>query len=229
MVFESVDPTVASRVRSPHPSRPSLLERTDAEIISALKAGDDLVFGALVDLWGGIMLRLALSHVGSRAVAEEVVQDAWLTVIRSLNRFEGRSALRTWVLGIVVNLARSSTRAERRAIAADPEGPSVDPARFLPAAHPRWPHHWATEPSPWRTPEDELLAGEARRLVLKAIDALPAAQREAIVLRDLEGLPAVDVCNILGVTDTHQRVLLHRARSRVRAALEQYLAARETT
>jgi RNA polymerase sigma factor (sigma-70 family) len=175
MVFESVDPTVASRVRSPHPSRPSLLERTDAEIISALKAGDDLVFGALVDLWGGMMLRLALSHVGSRAVAEEVVQDAWLTVIRSLNRFEGRSALRTWVLGIVVNLARSSARDERRAIAADPQGPSVDPARFLPAAHPRWPHHWATEPSPWRTPEDELLAGEARRLVLKAIDAYGAS------------------------------------------------------
>src|SRR5690606_7127912 len=105
----------------------------------------------------------------------------------------------------------------------------VDPIRFLPADHPRWPHHWATEPVAWRTPETDLLAGETRKIILDAVDALPAAQREVLVLRDLEGLPGSEVCNILGLTDTHQRVLLHRARSRVRNALERYFAAAETT
>ena len=176
------------------------------------------------------MLRLALSRVESRAVAEEVVQDAWLTVVRSLDRYERRSRFRTWVFGIVVNLARSRARAERREVPLSSESePSVDQGRFLPATHPRWPHHWAIEPGAWRTPEDELLAGETRKIILEAIDALPSAQREVIVLRDVEGMPSTEVCNILALTDTHQRVLLHRARSRVRHALERYFAATETT
>ena len=176
------------------------------------------------------MLRLALSHVERRAIAEEVVQEAWLTMLRSLDRFEGRSSLRTWVLGIVVNLARSRARAERRSIALlDSGGPAVDSLRFLAADHPRWPHHWATEPLRWGTPEQELLAQETRKVILAAIDGLPAAQREVLVLRDLEGVTAADVCNILGLNDTHQRVLLHRARSRVRNALERYFAATEAT
>ena len=152
-------------------------------------------------------------------------------MLRSLDRFERRSTLRTWVLGIVVNLARSRARVERRSIPlpCDSDGPVVDPTRFLPPDHARWPHHWAREPRPWRTPEDDLLAGETRKVILDAIDALPATQREVIVLRDLEELSATDVCNVLGVTDTYQRVLLHRARSRVRHALEQYFAATETT
>ena len=176
------------------------------------------------------MLRLALPHVESRAIAEEVVQEAWLTVLRSLDRFEGRSSLRTWVLGIVVNLARSRARSERRSTAlSEPGGPVVHSDRFLAADHPRWPHHWATEPVTWATPERELLAGESRKVILDAIDALPAAQREVLVLRDLEGVAAADVCNILGLTDTHQRVLLHRARSRVRHALERYFAGTEAT
>jgi RNA polymerase sigma-70 factor (ECF subfamily) len=177
-----------------------------------------------------MMLRLALSRVESRAVAEEVVQDAWLTVFRSLDRYERRSTFRTWVLGIVVNLARSRARAERREVPLVSESaPSLDPARFLPAAHPRWPHHWGVEPASWRTPEDELLAAETRKVILEAIDALPPAQREVIVLRDVEGVASTDVCNILALTDTHQRVLLHRARSRVRHALERYFAATEAT
>ena len=178
-----------------------------------------------------MMLRLALAHVESRAVAEEVVQEAWLTVLRSLDRFERRSALRTWVLGIVVNLARSRARAERRAVALSSEtgAPSVDPGRFLAPDHPRWPHHWAVEPVRWRTPEDELLAVETRKVILDAIGALPAAQREVLVLRDLEELTGAETCNILALTDTHQRVLLHRARARVRNALERYFAATETT
>lgn len=176
------------------------------------------------------MLRLALAQVESHAIAEEVVQDAWLTVLRSLDRFERRSSLRTWVLGIVVNCARSRARAERRAVPLSTESTAVvDPGRFLPANHPRWPHHWAAEPLAWRTPEAELLAGETRKVLVEAIDALPSAQREVILLRDVEGLPSTEVCNILGITDTHQRVLLHRARSQVRHALERYFAATETT
>jgi RNA polymerase sigma-70 factor (ECF subfamily) len=200
---------------------------SDHAVLRALREGDESAFSDLVERWSGMMLRLALSHVESRAIAEEVVQDAWLTALRSLERFEGRSTLRTWVLGIVVNLARSRSRAERRAILTSES--VVDPARFLAADHPRWPRHWAVEPAAWRTPEDDLLAGETRKIILEAVETLPAAQREVLVLRDLEGLTGAEVCNILGLTDTHQRVLLHRARSRVRNALERYFAAPETT
>jgi RNA polymerase sigma-70 factor (ECF subfamily) len=203
------------------------MDLSDDALLRALRDGDEQVFGGLVDRWSGIMLRLALTHVGNRAIAEEVVQDAWLTVLRSLDRFERRSAFRTWVLGIVLNLARSRARAERRSSSLPPESgeAAVEGTRFLPADHPRWPHHWALEPAPWPTPEQDLLAGETRQAIMDAIDALPAQQREVLVLRDLQGLAAADVCNILGLTDTHQRVLLHRARSRVRHALEQYFAA----
>jgi RNA polymerase sigma-70 factor (ECF subfamily) len=204
------------------------IESNDHALLTALRDGDERVFSDLVERWSGLMLRLALAHVESRAIAEEVVQDAWLTVLRSLHRFEGRSTLRTWVLGIVVNLARSRSRAERRATLASSES-IVDPARFLAADHPRWPHHWAVEPVPWRTPEDNLLADETRNVILEAVEALPAPQREVLVLRDLEGLTGGEVCNILSLTDTHQRVLLHRARSRVRNALERYFAVPETT
>jgi RNA polymerase sigma-70 factor (ECF subfamily) len=211
-------------------SGPARFDRNDDAVLRRLRDGDERVFGDLVDRLSGVMLRLALSHVESRALAEEVVQDAWLTVLRSLDRFEGRSTLRTWVLGIVVNLARSRARAERRSIALSEAGrQAVDSTRFLAADHPRWPHHWAVEPATWRTPEQELLAGETRNVILGAIEELPAAQREVLVLRDFEGAAAADVCNVLGLTDTHQRVLLHRARSRVRNALERYFAATEAT
>jgi RNA polymerase sigma-70 factor (ECF subfamily) len=199
----------------------------DHALLKALRNGNEEVFSDLVERWSGVMLRLALSHVKNVSIAEEVVQDAWLTVLRSLDRFELRSTFRTWVLGIVVNLARSRTRAERRSVAFSLEDPVVEPARFLPQDHARWPHHWAIEPASWRTPEQELLAGETRKVLLDAIETLPSAQREVLVLRDLEGLAAADVCNILGLTDTHQRVLLHRARSRVRNALERYFTATE--
>ena len=197
--------------------------------MAALRRGDEGVFAELVDRWGGMMLRVALAHLDSRAVAEEVVQDAWLTVLRSIDRFEGRSSLRTWVTGIVVNLARSRARTERRIVplAVEIEEPSVDGARFLPVDHPRWPRHWAVEPKPWPTPEDDLLATETRQVVLDAIQTLPPSQREVVVLRDLEGLSSGEVCNVLGLTDTNQRVLLHRARSRVRAAIERYLGSNE--
>jgi RNA polymerase sigma-70 factor (ECF subfamily) len=204
--------------------------RDDDALLSALREGDERVFSELVDRWSEVMFRLALSRVERRAVAEEVVQDAWLIVLRSLGRFERRSKFSTWVLGIVVNLARSRARTERRATPRSSESaPSVDQSRFLPSTHPRWPHHWAVEPAAWRTPEDELLAGETHTVILEAIDALPPAQREVILLRDVEGMSPTEVCNILALTDTHQRVLLHRARSRIRNALERYFAATEAT
>lgn len=206
-----------------------VIARDDETLLSALKAGAEDVFCDLVQRWGGMMLRVALLHVHNRAIAEEVVQDAWLTVLRSLDRFEGRSAFRTWVLGIVVNLARSRARAERRSAPLVEFDAAVDPARFLPADHARWPHHWAVEPVPWRTPEDDLLAGETVQVIVDAVQQLPAAQREVLVLRDLEGVAAEEVCNVLHITNTHQRVLLHRARSRVRAALERYLNAPEAS
>ena len=212
--------------RSTNPAGRGQLDRDDRTLVQALHDRDEQVFDNLVECWSGMMLRLALTHVESRAVAEEVVQDAWLTVLRSLDRFERRSSLRTWVLGIVVNCARSRARAERRSAALSSESaPVVDPARFLSADHPRWPHHWAVEPAEWRTPEEELLAGETRKAIVDAVDALPSSQRQVIVLRDIEGLPSAEVCNVLRLTDTHQRVLLHRARSRVRNALERYFAA----
>lgn len=201
----------------------------DDAIVTALLQGNEGVFADLVSRWSGAMLRVALAHVNRKAIAEEIVQETWLTVLRSLERFERRSALRTWVLGIVVNISRARARIERRSVPLEDDAgsASVDPARFLPADHPRWPHHWATEPAPWRTPEDDLLAAETQRVINDAIALLPPAQREVLVLRDVEGLEAPEVCNVLGLTDTHQRVLLHRARSRVRSALERYLAVTE--
>lgn len=218
-------------VRSSDPSRPAGVHRGDDALLQALREGDDQVFCDLVERWSGIMLRVALSYVASRAMAEDVVQDAWLTMLRSLDRFEGRSTFRTWILGIVVNLARSRARAERRTapLSSESDGPTVDPARFLPADHPRWPRHWAVEPVAWHTPEEDLLAGETRTVILEAIDSLPAAQRDVLVLRDVEGLGSTEVCTVLHLTAANQRVLLHRARSRVRHALEHYFAARETT
>ena len=217
-------------VSSSKPPRPTHTPGDDDALIRGLQKGDERAFGEVVEKWSGMMLRLALTRVENRAIAEEVVQDAWLTVLRSLDRYERRSTFRTWVLGIVVNLARSRARAERRqvSLSSEPEA-SVDPARFLPATHPRWPHHWAVEPAAWRTPEEELLASETREVILEAIDALPPAQREVIVLRDVEGMSSTEVCSILALTDTHQRVLLHRARSRVRNALERCFAATEAT
>ena len=202
----------------------------DEALLRALRGGNERVFTELVERWGGAMLRMALVHLDRRAVAEEVVQEAWLTVLRRLDGFEHRSAFRTWVLGIVVNLARSRARAEWRLTPLASEGgTSVDPARFRAADAAEWPDHWAVGPVPWPTPEEELLAGEAREVILRALRELPAAQREVIVLRDLEGCSAAEACQVLGLSDANQRVLLHRARSGVRAAIEAYFGATEPT
>lgn len=215
--------SASAELRRRLPDEDALLDR--------IRSGDERLFDQLVRRWSGLMLRLALVHVGSHAAAEDVVQEAWLTMLRDLDRFERRSSLRTWLLGIVVNLARSRARAERRAtpVPEDTAGPIVASARFRPSSAARWPDHWLVGPAPWPVPEDALLAGEIRNVILDAVGALPPAQREVLVLRDFAGMDAAETCDVLGLTDVNQRVLLHRARSRVRNALERYFDATETT
>jgi RNA polymerase sigma-70 factor (ECF subfamily) len=209
----------------------------EQELLGALRRGDEAAFARLVETLHGSMLRLAMLHVRDRAVAEEVVQDAWLGMLQQLDRFEGRSSLKTWVLRIVSNQAKTRAIRERRTVplsalaGGDPEAdePAVDPDRFLPDGH-RWAGHWASPPASWReVPEDLLLSRETMTEVERAVGTLPAAQRAVLVLRDVEGLTAAEACQLLGLTEGNQRVLLHRGRSKVRAALEHYLDAAPTS
>lgn len=179
------------------------------------------------------MLRLAMVYSPSRAVAEEIVQDAWLGVLQGIERFEGRSSFKTWLFRILVNRARTRAERESRTIpfssiwdpASEPGGgePAVPAERFRGAADPRAPFHWAVPPRAWGgSPEEALLRKESLEVVTAAIAGLPPAQREVITLRDVEGWSPDEVCNVMEISDSNQRVLLHRARSRVRGALERY-------
>jgi RNA polymerase sigma-70 factor (ECF subfamily) len=181
----------------------------------------------LLARYGPSLLRLALLHVSSRAVAEEVVQETWLAVVNGLERFEGRSSFKTWLFRILTNKAKTRGQREKRsvpfsalAVDGDEDGAAVDVDRFLGPSS-RHAGHWAAPPR--GLPEERLLAGEARARIEAAIAALPPNQRAVITLRDVEGLSAEEACNVLGVSETNQRVLLHRARAKVRAAFEQYL------
>jgi RNA polymerase sigma-70 factor (ECF subfamily) len=205
----------------------------DVRLVELLRAGDERAFAALIDRYHTVMLRLATVYVRDRAVAQDVVQDTWLGVLRGLDRFEARSPLKTWIFHILVNTAKTRAVREKRTIplsafwdptATDSFEPAVEPGRFLPADAPRWPGHWTSLPPGWdAVPEERLLSGETRSLIHAAIDALPPSQREVVSLRDSEGWTAEEVCNILQISETNQRVLLHRGRSRVRRALERYL------
>jgi RNA polymerase sigma-70 factor (ECF subfamily) len=203
---------------------------SDAEVVDALKRGDEAVFADLVDAWSPSMMRVARMYLRDRAVAEEVVQETWLAVLRGIDRFEGRSSLRTWVFRILMNTAKTRGQREARSVpfsaAAGDDDPAVDPDRFLDADH-RWAGGWMLGPSDWQTPEEELLGAEARQVILDAIAQLPDAQRAVITMRDVEGFPSDEVSEALGITDGNQRVLLHRARSKVRAAIEAHLGAIE--
>jgi RNA polymerase sigma-70 factor, ECF subfamily len=211
-------------------------ERHERELIVALRRADERAFCAVVDAYNPALRRVAMAHVPSRAVAEEVVQETWLGVLRGLDRFEGRSSLKTWIFGILTNVAKTRGARERRSVpfsalatAEALDGPSVDPDRFFPPDHARFPGGWSLPPSRWQTPEEELLSAESRNVVLSAIAELPVAQRTVIGLRDIDGWRADEVCEALGISDGNQRVLLHRARTRVRAALERYHAPVEPT
>ena len=198
-------------------------------MIAALRAGDENAFAALMREYNGMLLRVAQIYVASRAVAEDVVQETWIAVLNGIDRFEGRSSLKTWIFRILTNIAKTRGQREGRSVPfsalerpeAVPEA-AVDADRFLPADHERWPGHWAAKPEPF--PEDKLLAGETLAIVERAIEELPPAQRAVISLRDVQGWSAEETCNALGVSETNQRVLLHRARSKVRRALEDYLS-----
>ncbi len=212
------------------PTAPSAGER-ELRLVEALRAGDESAFAATVDAYSPAMLRLARVYVSSHAVAEEVVQETWLGVLRGLERFEGRSALKTWIFRILTNTAKTRAVREGRtvpfsALAPADEESAVDPARFLDSSHPTWPGHWSAEPQRWDgIPEDRLLSREVRSIVDGAVEQLPAGQRAVISLRDIEGFPALEVCALLDISEGNQRVLLHRARSRVRRALEEYFSA----
>lgn len=204
---------------------PATRSRTaDAEVVDALRRGDEGAFLALVKGHHASMLRVASLFVSSAAVAEEVVQEAWLGVLNGLDAFQGRSSLRGWIFSIVTNCAKTRGVREARSTPfssfddADADEPAVDPSRFLGSEHPRWPGHWASPPEQWA--EDRLLTKEMVAFVHEAIEALPPNQRRVITLRDVEGWTSAEVSQALAISEGNQRVLLHRARSKVRAAME---------
>ncbi len=203
-------------------ARAPILDEDDRRTVAALLAGDERAFEALVRRYHSSLLRVAMSYVRPRSAAEEVVQETWLGVLRGLPTFEGRSSLRTWIFRILVNQARTRGVRERRTVPFSALGdgdPAVDPERFLPDGR------WATPPAAIAgVPEAALLGADARAHILAAIDELPPSQRDVITLRDVEGFTAADVREALGLTEGNERVLLHRARARVRARLEPYFA-----
>lgn len=174
------------------------------------------------------MLRVARGYGLAAAAAEDAVQETWLRVLRSLHRFEGRSSFRTWLFVILGNCARRRAATERRSVSLDPGGDAAEAtvaeSRFFPGDHPRWAGMWTTLVGSWDAiPEERVLAEETRQRFRAAIDALPERYALVFVLRDVEGWPSGDVCALLSLTAENQRVLLHRARARIRAALEEYL------
>jgi RNA polymerase sigma-70 factor (ECF subfamily) len=204
---------------------------SDERMIAALRSGDETAFRALVKRHGATMRRVAYSFVSDEAVADEVVQETWLAVIRGLDGFEGRSSLKTWIFSILVRRAQTRGARERRTTpfssltrTGDDDGPTVDPDRFLPADHCAA-GYWSITPGRFfELPEDRLLAAETVELVEEAIGRLPVRQQQVIRLRDVEGWDADEVCQSLELSGPNQRVLLHRARAAVRAELEQYFA-----
>jgi RNA polymerase sigma-70 factor (ECF subfamily) len=196
-----------------------LLSAEDAKLVEGLRRGDEAAFRAVMRDYGSAMLRVAQMYVSSRAVAEEVVQEAWLGVLKGIGRFEGRSSLKTWLFRIVANTAKTRGVRESRSVpfsALGDDEDAVDPDRFL-GPDERFPGHWA------QPPEGRLLADEAMQVIERAIERLAPAQRAVITLRDLQGLSSEEVRNALDLTETNQRVLLHRARAKVRGALEEYM------
>lgn len=187
----------------------------DAYLLARLRAGDEQAFVILVQRYRASMLQLAAGYVPSQAVAEEVVQDTWLGVLRGLGNFEERASVRTWVFRILVNRARTTGARERRTVAIGAFEPAVDQARFDATGH------WADPPERWLEQVDDRLTAEKMAVqVRQAMASLPARQREVVALRDIEGMSSEEVCGVLEITEINQRVLLHRGRSRLRQVLE---------
>jgi len=206
---------------------PSTVE--DDELLVRLRAGDAAAFAAIVDEWSPVMLSVARRFVHDRQAAEDVVQDTWLGVMSGLARFEGRSSVRSWVFSILINRAKTRGSRDARVLCSarltglEPSGPTVDPVRFQ-GADGAYPGHWtsAGAPRPWDQPERQVLAHELGALIDRALDELPERQRLVVQLRDVQGMSAEEACAALGLSPGNQRVLLHRGRAALRAALEGY-------
>jgi RNA polymerase sigma-70 factor, ECF subfamily len=209
---------------------PARMAFSDEQTLAALRAGDEGAFRDLFARSYPMMERVARSYVASDAVAEEVVQETWMAIVTGIDRFEGRSSLGTWIFSILTNQAKTYSAREKRALpfscvaSSDAEQASVDPDRFQ-KDDDAWPGHWATPPRPWQKPERRLLSLEARHRLKAALAQLPDRQRMIVGLRDVEGHSAEEVCELLGVSQENQRVLLHRGRARLRAVLEEYFDA----
>ncbi|WP_455244562.1 RNA polymerase sigma factor [Petrachloros mirabilis] len=213
-----------------HTPKTSPLSNAESQLLAKLKAGDEGAFDRLVNQHHGALIRMAMGYVADREVAEEVVQDTWMAVIESLDRFQGRSSLRTWIFGIMIHKAKDRGIREKRHTTfsafetyEDDNEEAVDPSRFQPSGE--WAGHWAFPPQPWddQTPEKLLASQQAVEAMNKAIEELPATLRDVLVLRDIEGVEAKEACEILKITETNLYVRLHRARERVRVAVEKAL------
>ena len=206
---------------------PRVVRETFDPDLEALRSGDEAAFEALIGRYHGSMLRLAMSYLRDRGAAEDAVQETWLTCLRTLDRFEGRSSLKTWIFGILLNVARARRRKESRIqpftsllrrVAGEGRGPTVDPQRF--DGH----GMWLATPDSWSNlPESRMLSSETIGQVKIAIEGLPAGQREVVILRDVAGFEADEVCTLLSISSANQRVRLHRGRASVRKVLEVYL------
>jgi len=209
----------------------SMVTYEELELVGALRKGEETAFSTLIEHYHGRLLRLAQTFVSNQAVAEEVVQETWMAVLEGIHRFEGRSSLKTWIFQILKNRAKTKGKREHRYVSFSDLASSTDqeedgtmePERFHTSGH--LTGHWAIPPTTWdeNTPERLLVSKESLAQIEQAIQALPSNQRQVIVLRDIEGVDSEEVCQILNITATNQRVLLHRARSKVRGVLNQYL------
>lgn len=200
----------------------------DTLVVAALRRGDESVFTELVNAYSSPLLRLAQDFVRTRSVAEEVVQETWLAVLNGIDRFEGRSSFKTWLYRILVNKAKTRGVREARIVpfsSLEPLGEEhVVPADRFRGPDDQWPGHWAEPPRSLDTiPEERLLSREARQRIAAALETLPDSQRIVVTLRDVAGWDSDEICETLDLTEVNQRVLLHRGRAKLRAALEQYV------
>ena len=212
--------------RSPYPGPRVVRDPIDPDL-EALRSGNEAAFEALIGRYHGPMMRLAMTYLRDRSAAEDAVQETWLTCLKTLDRFEGRSSLKTWIFGILLNVARSRRRKESRILpftslfrrdGGSDRGPTVDPHRFGNDGM------WSTPPDSWsNVPESRLLDRETVGKVKSAIETLPAKQREVVILRDVAGFEPDEVCALLSISQANQRVRLHRGRASVRKLLEEYL------
>ncbi|MCX2934814.1 sigma-70 family RNA polymerase sigma factor [Mycobacterium sp. CVI_P3] len=204
-------------------------EDDESQLVAALRAGDESAFAGLVDRYTPALLRVARGYVRTNESAEEVVQETWIALVKGIDKFEGRSSLRTWLFTVMINIAK--TRGIRDQRIAEVEvaafgGGTVDPGRFRPASDPDWPGHWKDQraPAPFPdTPEGSVLGSEFLALARRELDKLPDRQRTVVALRDMLGFDSAEVCELLDLSVANQRVLLHRGRAAIRQALEDYL------